>query len=204
MLFRSGSGGVKYSLRGIGTARTLVLLNGRRVVPMGNGAAAAPDLSHIPTAMVERIEILKDGASAIYGSDAMAGVVNIITKKSAEGVTLNYYTSDSADTKAAVEQVDLVVGVNGDKGNTVFGFSTTEQTEAYMAEQPWANFEVWAPAYFADDEDRVDGSNCSLACYPGGSSAPPWGRYDGVTLGPDYDGYKAYGKIGRASCRERV
>jgi iron complex outermembrane receptor protein len=76
-----GSGGVKYSLRGIGTARTLVLLNGRRVVPMGNGAAAAPDLSHIPTAMVERIEILKDGASAIYGSDAMAGVVNIITKK---------------------------------------------------------------------------------------------------------------------------
>ena len=190
-----GTGGVKYSLRGIGTARTLVLLNGRRVVPMGNGAAAAPDLSHIPTAMVERIEILKDGASAIYGSDAMAGVVNIITKKSNDGVSLNYYTSDSADTKASVEQVDLVVGVDGTKGNTVFGFSTTEQTSAYMAEQPWANFEIWAPAYFASDEDRVDGSNCSLACYPGGSSAPPWGRYDGVTLGPDYSGYQPYGNF---------
>ena len=97
-----GSGGVKYSLRGIGTARTLVLLNGRRVVPMGNGAAAAPDLSHIPTAMVERIEILKDGASAIYGSDAMAGVVNIITKKSNDGVSLDYYNSNSQDTNAAV------------------------------------------------------------------------------------------------------
>lgn len=190
-----GSGGVKYSLRGIGTARTLVLLNGRRVVPMGNGAAAAPDLSHIPTAMVERIEILKDGASAIYGSDAMAGVVNIITKKSNDGVSLDYYNSNSQDTNAAVEQVDLVVGVDGAKGSTVFGFSTTDQTAAFMAEQPWANFEVWAPAYFAADEDRVDGSNCALACYPGGSSAPPWGRYDGVTLGPDYSGYKAYGNF---------
>ena len=190
-----GSGGVKYSLRGIGTARTLVLLNGRRVVPSGNGAAAAPDLSHIPTAMVERIEILKDGASAIYGSDAMAGVVNIITKKSNDGVTLEYYSSNSQDTNAAVEQVDLVVGVDGAKGSTVFGFSTTDQTAAFMAEQPWANFEVWAPAYFANDEDRVDGSNCALACYPGGSSAPPWGRYDGVTLGPDYSGYKAYGNF---------
>ena len=190
-----GSGGVKYSLRGIGTARTLILLNGRRVVPMGNGAAAAPDLSHIPTAMVERIEILKDGASAIYGSDAMAGVVNIITKKSNDGVTLEYYNSNSQDTNAAVEQVDLVVGVDGAKGSTVFGFSTTDQTAAFMGEQPWANFEVWAPAYFAADDARVDGSNCALACYPGGSSAPPWGNYDGVTLGPDYSEYKAYGNF---------
>ena len=61
-----GSGGVRYSLRGIGSSRTLLLLNGRRVVPMGNGASASPDLSHIPTAMIERIEVLKDGASAIY------------------------------------------------------------------------------------------------------------------------------------------
>ena len=190
-----GSGGVQYSLRGIGTARTLILLNGRRVVPMGNGAAAAPDLSHIPTAMVERIEILKDGASAIYGSDAMAGVVNIITKKSNDGVTLEYYSSNSQDTNAAVEQVDLVVGVDGAKGSTVFGFSTTDQTAAFMAEQPWSNTEVWAPAVFASDDARVDGSNCALACYPGGSSAPPWGRYDGVTLGPDYSGYKAYGNF---------
>ena len=92
---------------------------------MGNGAAASPDLSHIPTAMVERIEILKDGASAIYGSDAMAGVVNIITKDSAEGVELEYYMSESQDTNAANEQVDLVVGVNGNKGSTVFGMSVS-------------------------------------------------------------------------------
>jgi len=140
-----GSGGVRYSLRGIGSARTLILLNGRRVVPMGNGAAASPDLSHIPTAMVERIEILKDGASAIYGSDAMAGVVNIITKQSAEGVALEYYLSESQDTNAANEQVDLVVGVDGNKGSTVFGMSVSDQTGAYMAEQPWSFYEVWGP-----------------------------------------------------------
>ena len=188
-----GSGGVAYSLRGIGASRTLVLLNGRRVVPMGNGASAAPDLSHIPTAMVERIEVLKDGASAIYGSDAMAGVVNIITKSSADGVTLEYYNSQSQDTNAGVEQLDLVVGMDSEKGSTVFGLSTTDQTAAYMAEQPWAFYEIWAPAYFASDDARVEGSNCALACYPGGSSAPPWGRYDGVTIGPDYSGYAAFG-----------
>ena len=62
-------------------------------------AAASPDLSHIPTAMIERIEVLKDGASAIYGSDAMAGVVNIITKKSHDGVTVDLFKSDSQDHK---------------------------------------------------------------------------------------------------------
>ena len=191
-----GSGGVRYSLRGIGTSRTLILLNGRRVVPMGNGAAASPDLSHIPTAMVERIEILKDGASAIYGSDAMAGVVNIITKDSAEGVELEYYMSESQDTNAANEQVDLVVGVNGNKGSTVFGMSVSDQTGAYMAEQPWSNFEVWAPAYWMPEDARVPGSPCKLSCDSGGSSAVPWVRMAGptgnVTMGPEYGEFRAW------------
>jgi outer membrane receptor protein involved in Fe transport len=60
-----GDGTVKFSLRGIGPARTLILLNGRRIQPMGIGAASSPDLSAIPSAMVERVEVLKDGASAI-------------------------------------------------------------------------------------------------------------------------------------------
>src|SRR6202011_2992234 len=70
------------NLRNLGVTRTLVLVNGRRFVPGGLGASAAVDLNSIPAAAVERIEVLKDGASAIYGSDAIAGVVNIITRKS--------------------------------------------------------------------------------------------------------------------------
>ena len=185
-----GSGGVRYSLRGIGSSRTLLLLNGRRVVPMGNGASASPDLSHIPTAMIERIEVLKDGASAIYGSDAMAGVVNIITKKSHDGVTVDLFTSDSQDTNMGVQEFSVVVGTDSDKGSTVFGFTSSENFGAFMSEQPWSNTEVWAPAYFAGDDDRVEGSNCALACYPGGSSAPPWvsvfSPYGSATRGPEY------------------
>jgi len=188
-----GSGGVNYSLRGIGSARTLILLNGRRVVPMGNGASATPDLSHIPTAMVERIEILKDGASAIYGSDAMAGVVNIITKQSAEGVALEYYLSESQDTNAANEQVDLVVGVDGNKGNAVFGMSVSDQTGAYMAEQPWSFYEVWGPSYWMSDDARVPGSPCSLRCDSGGSSAVPWTRAAGPNGAGNVSRNESYG-----------
>ena len=191
-----GSGGVRYSLRGIGSARTLLLLNGRRVVPMGNGAAASPDLSHIPTAMIERIEVLKDGASAIYGSDAMAGVVNIITKKSHDGVTVDLFKSDSQDTNMGVEEFSVVVGTESNKGSTVIGFTSSENFGAFMSEQPWSNTEVWAPAYFAADDARVEGSNCALACYPGGSSAPPWVRAFGpsgsYTLGPEYGDFRAW------------
>ena len=75
-----GDGSTRVSLRGLGSARTLVLLNGRRIVPGGTGADASVDLNSIPSNAIDRIEILKDGASAVYGSDAIAGVVNLITR----------------------------------------------------------------------------------------------------------------------------
>src|SRR5712664_3108171 len=78
----SADGSTRINLRSLGVTRTLVLVNGRRMVPGGVGASAAVDLNSIPTAAVGHIEVLKDGASAIYGSDAIAGVVNIITRKS--------------------------------------------------------------------------------------------------------------------------
>ena len=80
----------KLILRGLGLlTRTLVLLNGRRVVGGGTGANSSVDLNMIPTSMIERIEVLKDGASAAYGADAVAGVVNIITKKEFVGAELS-------------------------------------------------------------------------------------------------------------------
>lgn len=74
------------SLRGLGAQRSLVLLNGRRLPPAGTGGTVGPvDLNILPNSVVNRIEILKDGASSIYGSDAIAGVVNVITRQRLEG-----------------------------------------------------------------------------------------------------------------------
>src|SRR5450830_641796 len=87
--FAQGASGI--SLRGLGAASTLVLLNGRRVAPYGladDGQKVFTDLNIIPTDAVERVEILKSGASAIYGSDAIAGVVNIILRKDFVGTSV--------------------------------------------------------------------------------------------------------------------
>jgi iron complex outermembrane recepter protein len=88
--FAAGSSGV--SMRGLGVGSTLVLLNGRRLAPYGladDGQRTFVDLNQIPFDAVERVEILKDGASAIYGSDAIAGVINIILKQEYTGASAN-------------------------------------------------------------------------------------------------------------------
>lgn len=88
-----GTGAETLSLRGLGANRTLTLLNGRRAGPAGTrGGVSSFDLNVLPLSTIERVEILKDGASSIYGSDAVAGVVNIITKKG-DGVTFDAYTT---------------------------------------------------------------------------------------------------------------
>lgn len=84
-----GTGANTLGLRGLGPARTLILLNGRRLAPAGTrGNVLAADLNVLPTSVVERVEILKAGASSIYGSDAVAGVVNIITDQKMRGLTI--------------------------------------------------------------------------------------------------------------------
>src|SRR5688500_10118746 len=85
-----GNGETRVSLRNLGSNRTLVLVNGRRWVG-GTGLGGAVDLNTIPTAAVERIEVLKAGASSIYGSDAIAGVVNVILRNDYQGAEANAY-----------------------------------------------------------------------------------------------------------------
>src|SRR5438874_12990564 len=90
-----GDGETQVNLRDLGAQRTLVLIDGKRMVQGGLGNFSGVDLNSIPTAAVDRVEILKDGASAVYGSDAIAGVVNIITRKRMDGVEINGYTGMS-------------------------------------------------------------------------------------------------------------
>ena len=89
-----GAGTETISLRGLGAERTLVLLNGRRAGPAGTrGAVSAFDLNVMPSSIVRQIELLKDGASSVYGSDAVAGVVNVLTKKSTAGLEIEGFAS---------------------------------------------------------------------------------------------------------------
>nr|WP_295783621.1 TonB-dependent receptor [Rhodoferax sp.] len=109
--FAAGSTAV--SLRGLGATSTLVLLNGRRMAPFGradDGQKSFTDLSTIPMELVQRIEILKDGASSVYGADAIAGVVNIILKKSFSGVTAQATTGTSRYRDANQNKASLTGG----------------------------------------------------------------------------------------------
>jgi len=114
-----GSSGISTaSLRNLGVSRTLVLVNGRRYVSgVSAGEGYGVDLNSIPTAIIERVDVLTGGQSAIYGSDAIAGVINIITKKNFEGAELNAYGADSEAGGAARQNIDFTYGVNFDKGN---------------------------------------------------------------------------------------
>jgi iron complex outermembrane receptor protein len=92
-----GTGAETLSLRGLGANRTLVLLNGRRAGPAGTrGGVSSFDFNVLPLSAVERIEILKDGSSSLYGSDAIAGVVNIITKWD-DGGSVNFFTNQPTE-----------------------------------------------------------------------------------------------------------
>ncbi|WP_206485112.1 TonB-dependent receptor [Thalassotalea sp. G2M2-11] len=124
-----GYGTAQVNLRGMGIKRTLVLLNGRRIVAGGTGANSSVDLNMIPTSIIKQIEVLKDGASAVYGADAVAGVVNIITKKDFDGAELDIKTGMADDGDGESQDVSLSLGGNFDKGN-FFVNATYSNSEA--------------------------------------------------------------------------
>lgn len=108
------------NLRGLGSDRTLVMVDGKRVPGSPSLAAASANLNMIPMAMVERIEIMTDGGGAVYGSDAIAGVVNIITKKDYEGVTFDVSVGRPTEDGGDENTWSLVMGSSNDKGNITF------------------------------------------------------------------------------------
>src|SRR3954468_22229390 len=112
-----GSGSTTISLRNLNAKRTLILVDGLRWVneSSASGVSAAVDLNTIPAGVVDRIEILTDGASSLYGSDAIAGVVNIITKKTQDGAGINLYYGDYDIGDGKTNSGDLSFGGKGDR-----------------------------------------------------------------------------------------
>ena len=159
-----GDGSVRVELRALGSARTLVLINGKRWVASGEGANSSIDLNTIPIAAIERVEVLKDGASAVYGSDAIAGVVNIIMRKNFEGIEFSHQTGDFGASGGGGEETWSVLGGGAaDRARFTIGASLTTINSLSNADR-------------AETAKRPD---------DGGSSGTPQGRfgYGGVVGG---------------------
>lgn len=126
-------GGEYINLRNLGSQRLLVLVNGRRWSQSVDGFT---DLSTIPASMIERMEVLKDGASSVYGSDAIAGVVNFILKKSMDGGTVSVYQGANEQGDGKRSDFNLAYGVTGDKGAMMFGFTYTKVDPVWAKDRP--------------------------------------------------------------------
>ena len=168
-----GNGSVQIDLRGMGVDRTLTLVNGQRSVDGG-------DYQTIPANMIERVEILKDGASAVYGADAVAGVVNIITRRDFEGLEFTLQNADFFDMDdGAQNAVGMIAGKQFDGGNIVFGAEFVDQSPAFQSDAPWDYFQNSYYIYPEGCEAQVaapyDGTS-SGGCYPIGSSRIPQSR----------------------------
>ncbi|MFT6732315.1 MAG: iron complex outermembrane receptor protein [Polaribacter sp.] len=128
-----GDGSVRIDLRNLGSNRVLVLVNGRRWNP---GIGGSVDLQNIPSSIVERIEILKDGASAIYGSDAIAGVINITTRSDYQGMEARAYAGAYDEGDGEQESYDFSIGMTGEKGSAFLSASYTQQSAVYAGDRP--------------------------------------------------------------------
>lgn len=171
----NSTGLVQVDLRGMGTTRTVMLVNGQRTVDGG-------DYTTIPSTMIERVEILKDGASAVYGADAVAGVVNIITRTDFEGVEVEAQTSAWFDTDNGEQNtISLIAGKNFGDGHFVFGAEYVNQQEAFQRDVPWGYMQS---SYYIFDPGCEARGGTSTACDFFGSSRIPESRSQFTLGGP--------------------
>lgn len=180
-------GNARINLRGLGSNRTLVLVNGRRMIASGTGAASTVDLNTIPVSMIQRVEVLKDGASAIYGTDAIAGVVNVILKRDFEGFEVNVQTGLSGEGDADETSIDFTLGNTFDKGNIVINGQYTKRGDASQADRDFSKCPI------AETTDASD-IYCAGSGYSQGGHI--WGDKNHGIVGSGQDGAYAIGDSG--------
>ena len=128
-------GGTYVDLRNLGPERTLVLLNGRRLGVNNDGLQ---DLATIPSSAVDRIELLKDGASSLYGSDAVAGVINVITRRNFDGAEANAYFGQYGEGDGTQQSFDFIVGSTGERSALTFGVQYDKEEPVWAKDRWWA------------------------------------------------------------------
>ncbi len=159
-----GTGAIRVDLRGLGASRTLILINGRRVVAGGLGADASVDLSSIPLAIIERVEILKEGASVLYGSDAIGGVINIITRRRFEGSEANLSIGSTTHGDGLTYDTSLAFGASSNRGEVWFSVGYQKQEPVFAGDR---EFSMVDRVYDYENKQSVRA----------GSTATPQGRF---------------------------
>ena len=136
----NGPGSTTISLRGLGANRTLVLMNGRRLAPSGvEGAPSAPNISLVPQLMISRYENLLDAGSSIYGSDAIAGATNIITRKDFDGLEVQVFADTPDRNGGDSSTISAAWGFNTDKSVFGIGIEYSESDRIRYQDRPWTN-----------------------------------------------------------------
>ncbi len=194
-----GPGANTIGLRGMGPSRTLVLLNGRRVSPAGSrGSVGSADLNVLPTAMIDRVEVLRDGASSVYGSDAVAGVVNIQTRKNFEGLVFEAQRNEplEANGNGGSTRLSLTAGARGDRWRAAGSIERYERDELTLRDREFTRCQTDGRRLGRDFIDPLTGES---KCYPitstgsNGSSINTIGV--GVDGGLDDDGNRVFNGV---------
>lgn len=138
LVLDSGPGHTALDLRGLGAVRTLVLVNGRRLAPAGvEGAPVSPDLSLIPSTLVQQYEILLDGASSVYGSDAIAGVANAVLRKDFDGFEFEVYSRVPQELNGDEHTFSALWGRNFDRGFVGVAAEVARSARVALDDRPW-------------------------------------------------------------------
>ena len=166
-----GVGSSNIDLRALGPERTLVLVNGRRLGSVGvRGAPAQPDIGLIPFSMVERVEVLTEGVSAVYGADAVAGVANVILRTDFEGFEISMNTEQPSEKGGNINQVSMIAGAQGDRARITFAAEMFDRQRVLVGDRDYTQC-------YRQMKQFRDGSIESV-CYNG--------FYDNVFINLDY------------------
>lgn len=174
----SAQGQALVSLRGLGSERTLVLLDGRRVATSPSVQGAGVDLNTIPLAAVERIEVLSDGASAIYGSDAIGGVINVILRKDFNGVEVSAGLGTPTNRGGDTEDASIVAGISNGNARLLFGASYSMKEPIYLRDRSYTRSTLGAQSpggtyNFSEASGYSGYGNTVLTADFGATLAPP-------------------------------
>ena len=197
-------GGAYINIRNLGADRSLVLVNGKR---LGSTTSHMQDLNQIPASAIERIDILKDGASSIYGSDAIAGVVNVITRSNFEGVEANAYLGQYSQGDGVEQSYDLTIGNSGERWRLMMSFEYAKEDPVLARDRAFSAYGNVGADHAADYpysgwSPISQNGSARLPCGPGG--ALTWCTLTPGTVPTDVANYTPLTQAQYANANEKM